>query len=245
MEQASIPIFLNIYTLQTHTQPTTSDDSNATITCNNNTALATFMASVMTPMGFGAYHTSIDVNTYSYTFSARSGIVKSSLSKKDSQLPPNCFFKETILLGHCTYFEKEDIPGVVNRLRQFFTENSTYHIVNRNCNHFTEVFATALILAERFADVHFKGSLDSYPSYVNRLAKTGTIVINHGNVCNVRKEAKVGAGVEGKVGWDFPSEKTMTNAGYGKTSCPKNDKKKGKLLTEKQKLALAKLKRKT
>jgi hypothetical protein len=105
-------------------------------------------------------------------------------------------------------------------------------LLNRNCNHFTETFATAVILGEQLANEK-PPLLEKYPAWVNRLAKSGTTFIDHGDVCNVLEEARMAAGVEGKVGWDLPSCGCVTTV-------PPTQKKE---LTPAQKAALAKLKK--
>jgi hypothetical protein len=124
-----------------------------------------------------------------------------------------------------------EINECLNRLRTTFSGTS-YHLLNRNCNHFTETFATAVILGEQLASKK-RISLKSYPAWVNRLAKSGTTFIDHGDVCNVFEEARMAAGVEGKVGWDLPSCGCVT------TTLPE----KKRELTPAQKAALAKLKK--
>ena len=50
-------------------------------------------------------------------------------------------------------------------------------MIRRNCNHFTETLAMALIMTE--PPPHDKARLQSYPQWLNRLANTGAMVGVH------------------------------------------------------------------
>lgn len=199
---------------------------------------SSFFSRIFTPLGFGAYHTSVDVHGYCYTFGAGGGVQKSQISNKATHVPRNGVFKESITLGSCA-LARGEINEVVNRLRVKFFTGSSYHLLNRNCNHFTETFATALVLADRLADQK-PPSLKTFPAWVNRLAKNSTSLINHGDVCDVLLEARHAAGMDGKVGWDLPSSQKQQSASHSISGKEKSGKKKE--LTEAQKAALAKLK---
>ena len=72
-----------------------------------------------------------------------------------------------------------------------------------------------------------------------RLARTGTSLgIDDGQACNVVAEARVAAGVKGKVGWELTSSNKSKN-----DSTTNKSRSQKKELTEKQKAALAKLKK--
>ena len=222
MEAAFDPVVLNIYEL---TAPEQSSSG-----CAEVPSAASWLQKLLTPMGFGAYHTSIDVHGYTYTYGAGGGIQKTQVVNKYIHVPPNGVFKQSIVLGSCC-MSRGEINECLNRLRTTFTGTS-YHLLNRNCNHFTETFATAVILGEELASQQ-PPSLKTYPPWVNRLAKSGTTLIDHGDVCNVLQEARAAAGVEGKVGWD------LQTTGVAASNVPKQKKE----LTEAQKAALAKLKK--
>jgi len=118
-----------------------------------------------------------------------------------------------------------------------------YHLANRNCNHFSETFAMALILGNELLS-GTTPKLDKYPSWVNRLARTGTSLgIDDGNVCDVVAEARIAAGAkEGKVGWELSSANDK-GASAGTTTANNRSRSQKKELTEKQKAVLAKLKK--
>eukprot|EP00578_Thalassiosira_sp_NH16_P015969 CAMPEP_0181116330 /NCGR_PEP_ID=MMETSP1071-20121207/21892_1 /TAXON_ID=35127 /ORGANISM="Thalassiosira sp., Strain NH16" /LENGTH=103 /DNA_ID=CAMNT_0023200565 /DNA_START=347 /DNA_END=655 /DNA_ORIENTATION=- len=82
--------------------------------------------------------------------------------------------------------------------------------------------------------------LDKFPAWVNRLARTGTSMgIDDGNSCDVVAEARAAAGLKGKVGWSLAPSSSQNN-GNGASAAKRSQKKE---LTEKQKAALAKLKK--
>lgn len=179
-----------------------------------------FHSKIMTPTGFGTYHTSIDVNGFNYTFAAAAGIIKTKATDPTSpssisSCPDGCTFTTSIILGPSP--SASTVQKLLQNLLKTFTPIS-YHLLNRNCNHFTETFSTSLIPSSAFP-------LPSYPRYINRAAKTGTIFINHGDVCDIEVEGYNAAGREG----------------LSKEEKVKKGKKKE--LTEKQKEALAKLKK--
>jgi len=123
--------------------------------------------------------------------------------------------------------------------------------MNRNCNHFTTTLAMALLHYDQMTDPQYHPTLDKYPAWVNRLARTGTGLgcLNGEGVnviCNPEREARVAVGAEERVGWD------LTKPGNGNAVSGATDSKKGsggssskkKELTEEQKKILAKLKKK-
>jgi hypothetical protein len=231
MTPASDDVTLNIYELIPDQQDQAANTSSSNV--------SSFFSRFLGFSGFGAYHTSLDVHGYCYTFGAGGGIQKSQISNKAIHVPRNGVFKESITLGPCA-MARGEINEVVNRLRlKFFTETS-YHLLNRNCNHFTETFATALVLAGQLADQN-PPSLKTFPAWVNRLAKSSTALVNHGDVCDVLLEARHAAGMDDKVGWDLSS--SQKNHSVSDSASGKERSGKKKELTEAQKAALAKLKK--
>ena len=224
-------VILNIYDLVPEQQQQTSSLSN-------------FFSGLLTPLGFGAYHTSIDVRGYRYQFGASVGIVRTSSPQGGGDtaeslryVPPNGAYRESIVLGQ-TWFEQAEINAIIQRMREDKFKGDNYHLAGRNCNHFSETFAMALILGDELLDDRSNKKLNNFPSYVNRLAKTGTSFgIDDGTACDVLEEARVAAGSKGKVGWDLTSSSKAKNKSSD-TSAKRSQKKE---LTEKQKALLAKL----
>lgn len=187
----------------------------------------------------GAYHTSITFHGFVFTFVANRGIVKFS-SQRQENLPDGAEFQETITLGKSCVESAGHVNEIVNKLGAFFHATS-YHLVHRNCNHFSETFATALILAPELVE-GTAGRLNTFPVWVNRLANNSKMVVSHDEdivPCNVLEEAKKAVGADRKVGWSLTSLSSDTKL--------KGDKKKQstkKTLTEAQKAALAKIRKK-
>jgi PPPDE putative peptidase domain len=133
-------------------------------------------------IGIGAYHTSITVGTKQhYTFAARHGIVESRKEPTDS----SAVFQESLFLGYCR-LHRGQVLEIVQNMKATFSETA-YHLVHRNCNHFTETFATALL---RYDDImagkQLVGRLDVFPVYINRLAATGSVFVGHDDDIVVR-----------------------------------------------------------
>jgi len=256
-ESVEDPVVLNIYQLEAPEPDANAEQQQSSV----GRGVASFFSRILPRAGLGAYHTSLDVNGYCYTFGV-GGIGKSTITNKSTHVPPNGTFQESITLGSLS----DDIVSsggsggngtissrineCIKRLRESTFTPTSYHLLNRNCNHFTETLALALMTNYRNL-VSEKSeatmSIDAYPRYINRLARSGTAVMNHGDVCDVRKEAKTAVGLDGKLSWDFTD--TDTNTGAGRTSSSKFMSKKNeeakktqkKELTEKQKKLLAKL----
>lgn len=103
-------------------------------------------------IGFGLYHTGVRIGGAEYTFS-NDGVF--------SHAPGECQYelRSLIPLGELTISNKE-VEGVVSELRGAAFPAGSYHLVMRNCNH----FSTAL--TERLGF--------SVPGWVNRLAWWGS-----------------------------------------------------------------------
>eukprot|EP00533_Pseudo-nitzschia_delicatissima_P002713 CAMPEP_0116092234 /NCGR_PEP_ID=MMETSP0327-20121206/7934_1 /TAXON_ID=44447 /ORGANISM="Pseudo-nitzschia delicatissima, Strain B596" /LENGTH=261 /DNA_ID=CAMNT_0003583647 /DNA_START=1 /DNA_END=786 /DNA_ORIENTATION=+ len=203
--------------------------------------IASFFCRILPSAGFGAYHTSLDVGNSTYAY-AVGGITKTSVANKHRNLPPQANFIESIDLGYVsssTTDSSSDIARNIQKcldyLREHFFTRTGYHLAYRNCNHFSETLATALISSKE--DLVKKRSLNSYPSYINRLARTGSSVLDQSadktegttGMCDVMKEARAAMGIGDK------------------TKIPKKSKEKPKgkqkkELTEAQKKILSKIK---
>jgi len=159
-------------------------------------------------------------------------------------MPPNVAYRESIILGQ-TWFEKGEINEIIQRMRCDKFTGDNYHLTNRNCNHFSETFATVLIFGIALLEedkTDFR--LEKFPKWVNRLAKTGTSLgIDDGKSgCDVLAEARIAAGIKDKVGWGLSSGTSFKKSPISGKAHGKRQKKE---LTEKQKAVLAKLKSKT
>ena len=214
-------------------------------------SLTSFFSRILPSAGFGAYHTSLDVGVETYAY-AVGGITKTPIANKHRNLPPQANFKESIVLGSIsssTTDSPSDTARCIQKYLDYLRTNcftpTGYHLAYRNCNHFTETLATALIVST--TDLLRKRTLKSYPTWINRLARTGSTVLDQSadktegitGPCDVIKEARAAVGID-----ENSSSLSASNnkVGDGKT---KNDKqrKQKKELTEAQKKMLAKLKK--
>jgi PPPDE putative peptidase domain len=85
-----------------------------------------FLSQFLLPsMGYGAYHTSLEVMKDRYTFAANVGIVKSR-----SEAVPEAVYKEAIVLGACCLRTRGELNEIVTRLRETFS-STAYHLVHR------------------------------------------------------------------------------------------------------------------
>lgn len=210
---------------------------------------ASFFSRILPSIGLGAYHTSLELDGYNYTFGAGAGIIKTSTRLQG--VPPNATFKEAIPLGSCRPKNRGEIAAVVKALEERFS-STAYHLVHRNCNHFTETLATALILHDELLHDSDNGDggkakkkrLCTYPDWVNRLAGTGAMVISHDAdivPCNVWSEASKAVGADTKIRWDFFKSKNSSPSPTSTTKAPPQRK---KTLTEAQTKALEKIRKK-
>lgn len=156
-------------------------------------------------------------------------------------MPPNAIFQESIKLGRSPY-ERTEVNSIVKILGDEFFAPEAYHLVHRNCNHFTETFATALVLGNQLAETDVK-RFETYPPWINRLANTGQMVVakdvtRDTRTCMPVEEARKAVGADKKVGWSLSKTADDTNAKNNTSSGTKKE------LTEAQKSALAKIRHK-
>lgn len=205
-------------------------------------SISRILGGLLRSAGMGTYHTSVSIRNQCYSFAAVAGITKTS--RIHEYVPQGASFQESINLGPCTLETQGEINEVINNLRQFF-HGTSYHLANRNCNHFTETFATALLMGDDLINENDPQSLKKYPKWVNRLAKTGTSLgLDHGDVCNVWLEARTATGAHKKISHSLSSSNTSSSLSKSNKQLTKSKSyMKKKELTEKQKAALAKLKK--
>lgn len=200
---------------------------------------------LLEPLGYGMYHTSIDVRGFRYQFGSTIGISRTNTplcgddtAESRRYVPESGQYRESIILGQ-TWCDQNQINSIIQKLRDTFSGDS-YHIAHRNCNHFSETFATALILGNELVEGEDTAvRLDKFPGWVNRLARTTSSGLRRDGLtmaCDVMVEARMALECEKKVGWELTSHMKSLSTSVGS---------KKKELTAKQKEILAKLKNKS
>jgi len=245
MEENSV--VLNVYELPMSTSGIDQLRQYASVT--------SFFSKILPSVGLGAFHTSVDVDGFCYSY-AVGGISKIPVANKHKYIPSHATFKESIVLGSMTTtttnnsspFTSSTIHKCIENLKTEFFTSIGYHLTYRNCNHFTETFATALIVP--MEELLKKNPvLKSYPTWINRLARTVSTGLDknadktaneNNNIssscCVVIKEARMAVGI-----LDYDDDKKLAALSASVTDSNKQTKKK-KELTQKQKNILAKLK---
>lgn len=158
----------------------------------SNTDRALLMVTGLLPsIGMGAYHTSLEVMDLKYTFAGNAGVMCGRANGPDIGVPNGAKGPvQSIDLGPCVR-TKQELIQIIKKLSTFFYTPTSYDMMHRNCNHFTETLATCLVVNDP------RQRLNTYPRWLNRLANTGAMVINkQENVvtCNVLAEARVASG---------------------------------------------------
>jgi hypothetical protein len=214
-----------------------------------------FFTGVLPSLGLGAYHTCIEIDQSRYTFAPKVGIVRSSI--RHEHAPTGAVWKEAIVLGSCR-LERGRVARIVRILQDRFFGQFAYHLVHRNCNHFTETMATALLCHDEVIQAAVSGNaetndnalrpldgaLRTFPTYINRLANTsGHFVSYEANTipCQVGQEAAHAVVASQDTSVEKASRSASTRTSALDTSANRTATK--KVLTDRQKAALAKIRK--
>ena len=190
-------LFLNVYDLiapnGTSTAVSSSSSSaadNSSSSSNNSaktsaSALSSLSAKgvgadILNAIGMGFYHSGVEYLGQEYSFgSDESGRNDPQTEGVYSVYPRTAcgHFKQQIPLGDAPNgFTPADFEAILAALRPRW-RSATYHILDHNCNHFTEELVAAV--DARFAEgcPPALRLLPKYPKWVNRAAKSGSAVV--------------------------------------------------------------------
>ena len=109
-------------------------------------------------LGFGFFHTSLEINDIEYSFKLCSGDESGIFFNRFKDGIDKKWLKEKIYLGNTSY----DINSVneIFKLHIPFWLGKSYDLFKKNCNHFTKFFACLLLRTEEVIN---------FPDYVNRI----------------------------------------------------------------------------
>lgn len=110
-------------------------------------------------LGFGVFHSGIEVHGMEYGFGAHD-FSSSGVFEVQSKCCPGFVYRKTVWLG-TTDMSREDFRSFIERLAGKYHGN-TYNLISKNCNHFTD-------------DVCKNLTGKPIPGWVNRLARVGSV----------------------------------------------------------------------
>mmetsp|Transcript_18528 Transcript_18528/g.40543 ORF Transcript_18528/g.40543 Transcript_18528/m.40543 type:complete len:221 (-) Transcript_18528:3718-4380(-) len=108
--------------------------------------------------GLGIYHSGVEVYDSEYAYGAHDNSASGIFETAPKGVPGTVGLRMSIYVGH-TMLSRREVDAVCEELGDEFRGNQ-YHLLARNCNHFTGAFVKAL-------------TGTSAPGWVNRLAGVG------------------------------------------------------------------------
>jgi len=111
-------------------------------------------------LGFGAYHSGVEVDGKEYTFGGNSADVSGIFVVEPKRAAGVLKFRETIDMGE-TLYTPDEVRSVVDSMSDQYLASS-YHVLKKNCNHFAD-------------DLCMKLVEKNIPGWVNRLASYGSL----------------------------------------------------------------------
>ncbi|KAL4471527.1 hypothetical protein ABPG74_008420 [Tetrahymena malaccensis] len=111
-------------------------------------------------LGFGIYHTGIQIGSAEYHFGGHEGSSTGVCQTEPKEYTSNVIFRDSIYLGECN-LSYNQVNSILEELKRDFVGNS-YDVLTRNCNHFSNAVCQRLLNK-------------SIPSYINRIAYVGNM----------------------------------------------------------------------
>ncbi|XP_030954514.1 deSI-like protein At4g17486 isoform X2 [Quercus robur] len=109
--------------------------------------------------GFGIFHSGIEVHGKEYGFGAHD-FPASGVFEVEPRSCPGFIYRSSIVLGHITMPPTEFRTFIENAASEY--HGDTYHLISKNCNHFTD-------------DISWRLTGKHIPGWVNRLARLGAL----------------------------------------------------------------------
>ncbi|KAA8523046.1 hypothetical protein F0562_009469 [Nyssa sinensis] len=110
-------------------------------------------------VGLGIFHSGIEVNGMEYGFGAHDYPV-SGVFEVEPKSCPGFIYRCSIPLGHINISPSEFRMLIENIASEY--HGDTYHLISKNCNHFTD-------------DISWRLTGKRIPGWVNRLARLGAL----------------------------------------------------------------------
>ncbi|KAG8060032.1 hypothetical protein GUJ93_ZPchr0002g25932 [Zizania palustris] len=111
-------------------------------------------------LGFGVFHSGIEVHGMEYGFEAHD-FPSSGVFEVESKTCPGFVYRKSVWLG-TTDMSQEEFRLFIEKLAGKYHGNS-YHLISKNCNHFTDDVCKSL-------------TGKPIPGWVNRLARVGSFL---------------------------------------------------------------------
>ncbi|KAK3272882.1 hypothetical protein CYMTET_18844 [Cymbomonas tetramitiformis] len=105
--------------------------------------------------GMGIFHSGVEVYDSEYAYGAHDYSTSGIFETLPRKTPGTVGFKESVVIG-TTHLSREEVDAVCDQLGEAYRGNQ-YHLLMRNCNHFTDSLVQEL-------------TGNSAPGYVNRIA---------------------------------------------------------------------------
>ncbi|XP_018841042.1 deSI-like protein At4g17486 isoform X2 [Juglans regia] len=113
----------------------------------------------MSWFGFGIFHSGIEVHGREYGFGAHD-FPASGVFEVEPRTCPGFVYRCSVPLGRITMLPSEFRVFIENVASEY--HGDTYHLISKNCNHFTD-------------DISWRLTAKHIPGWVNRLARLGAL----------------------------------------------------------------------
>ncbi|TKY73209.1 DeSI protein [Spatholobus suberectus] len=152
---------------KSNTNSTSKSDNNANgEKNNNNNTLVVLNVYDLTPLnnylywfGLGIFHSGIEVHGKEYGFGAHD-FPASGVFEVEPRKCPGFIYRCSVTLGQVNLHPSEFRAFIESIANEY--HGDTYHLISKNCNHFTD-------------DISYRLSGKRIPGWVNRLARLGSL----------------------------------------------------------------------